>query len=70
MTLGEARKEIRYFENGATDSFMTKLIEAMQRADRNNLGKLFSVYPELTYAFAEKYRPEIVMSLCGNLTFY
>lgn len=60
MTLEEARKELIYFERGTSGGFMTKLIEAMQRADGDNLFKLFLVYPEITYAFAEKYRPEML----------
>lgn len=56
MTLEEARKELIYFERGTSGGFMTKLIEAMQRADEENLFKLSIVYPELVQAFREKYK--------------
>lgn len=56
MTLEEARKEMIYFERGTSGSFMTKLIEAIQRADEENLFKLSIVYAELVQAFREKYK--------------
>lgn len=51
MTLEEADREVYYWAKGSTGSFISALLAAFYKADKDNYLRLAQAFPEIAVAF-------------------
>ena len=53
MTLEEADKEVYYWAKGSAGSFMSALLAAFAKADKNNFLRLAQGFPEIAVVYLD-----------------